>query len=217
MHFVNRIMTTIIKRITLGLGLLMVGSILLSSCTKNDESTIVLIGTEYYIDDILSVVPDSLQTRFFAAFGSVPKGPVPPKIEGEYVVARKVRVDSNLPGWSLQTVENNTFLRFSRQHNGVVTLNLNEVTESVTDTVFVCGNEQQFAAYYIEDLKHELGRIKRGVVIKGQKTEQGLSDFRFALVIMESEDYSNGQFPPNPVGTYYIYKDEDGLAESFDW
>lgn len=197
--------------------LLLASSVFWGSCTKNDDNTIVLIGTEYYIEDILSVVPDSLQTRFFADFGSIPEGPVPPKIEGEYVVARKVRVASNLPGWALETVEDNTYLRFTKQHNGIVTLNLNEVAESVTDTVFVCGNEQQFAVYYIEDLKHELGRIKRGVVIKGTKTAQGLSDFRFAQVIMESEDYSNGQFPPNPVGTYYIYKDEDGLAENFDW
>ncbi len=75
-------MTTIMKRIILGLWLLMFGSLLLSSCTKNDDNTIALIGTEYYIDDILSVIPDSLQTRFCAAFGNIPEGPVPPKIEG---------------------------------------------------------------------------------------------------------------------------------------
>ena len=205
------------KRLTLGLWLLMLGSLMMSSCTKNDESTIALIGTEYYIDDILSVIPDSLQTQFFAQFGSIPEGPVPPKIEGEYVVAPKVRVASNLPGWSLQAVEPNTYLRFTRQHNGIVTLNLNEISENVTDTVFVCGDGQNFAAYYIENMEYELGRVKRGVVIKGQKTEQGLSGFRFAQVIMETEDYSNGQYPPSPVGTYYIYKDEDGLAENFDW
>ena len=52
-----------IKQIILSLGLLVVGSMMLSSCTKNDDNTIALIGTEYYIDDILSVIPDSLQTR----------------------------------------------------------------------------------------------------------------------------------------------------------
>ena len=59
-----------IKQIILSLGLLVAGGMMLSSCTKNDENTIALIGTESYIDDILSVIPDSLQTRFFAEFGS---------------------------------------------------------------------------------------------------------------------------------------------------
>ena len=67
------------NRIILGLWLLLAGGIAMTSCTKNDTSTIVLIGTEYYIDDILSVIPDTLQSKFFAAFGSIPEGPVPPK------------------------------------------------------------------------------------------------------------------------------------------
>ena len=72
------------------------------SCTKNDDNTIALIGTEDYIDDILSLIPDSLQTRFLAEFGSIPEGFTPPKIEGSYVMDPKLRVSSNVDGWPLQ-------------------------------------------------------------------------------------------------------------------
>lgn len=218
-------MVMIKKGITLSLWLLMAGSMILSSCTKNDDNTIVLIGTEYYIDDILSVVPDTLQSKFFANFGSIPEGPVPPKIEGEYVVGPKVRVSSNVSGWPLQTTEPNVYLRFTGQHNGVVAMDLNEATESLTDTVFVCGNGNAFAVYFIEDKNYDMPmagntyhvHVKRGVIMKGKVTETGLSDFRYATIIMEAEDNSNGLIGQYPSGSYFIYKDGDGTAECFDW
>lgn len=199
------------------LGLLASIGLMLSSCTKNDETTIVPIGTEYYIDDILSAVPDSLQTQFFAAFGNVPAGAIPPKIEGSYVMDPKQRVASNLSGWPVNTIEPNVYLRFAKQHNGIVNMDLNETTETVTDTVFVCGSGDNFAVYFVEDKDYELGWMRRGVIMKGKVTDNGLADFRYATIVLETKDYSNGQFGLYPNGTYFIYKDGNGLAENLDW
>ena len=207
------------------LCLLLVGGLALTSCTKNDDDTIVLIGTEYYIDDILSVIPDTLQARFFAAFDSIPKGPVPPKIEGSYVMDPKERVSSNVPVWPLQAHEPNLYMRFSNQHNGIVKMDLNETTETVTDTVFVCGNDNAFAVYFIENKQYEIpfngltyhARVKRGIVMKGQVTSEGLKDFRYATIIMEAEDDSNGLIGQYDNGSYFIYKDGDGIAKREDW
>ena len=211
--------------IILVLGLFVAGSMLLHSCTKNDDNTIVLIGTEYYVDDILSVIPDSLQTRFLADFGSIPAGYVPPKIEGSYVMDPKMRVSSNLPSWPLQAIEPNMYMRFSGQHNGIVTMDLNEATETVTDTVFVCGSGNAFAVYVIEEKAYEIvinnqtyhARMKRGVIMKGQVVADGLKDFRYATIIMETEDDSNGQIGQYGNGSYFIYRDGDGIAKNQDW
>ena len=215
------------RKIIFVLGLLMICGLALTCCTKNGENTIVLIGTEYYIDDILSVIPDSLQTSFSADFGSIPEGPVPPKIEGSYVVNPKQRVSSNLTEyeWPLQTVEPNMYMRFANQHNGIVKMDLNEATETVTDTVFVCGNGSAFAVYFIENKSYEIelggqtyhAKVKRGIVMKGQVIEDGLKDFRYATIIMNSEDDSNGLIAQYPQGSYFIYKDGDGLAKSEVW
>lgn len=207
------------------LGMLMMCGWALTCCTKNNDKTIVLIGTEYYIDDILSVVPDSLQTSFFAEFGSVPEGAVPPDVEGSYVMAPKQRVSSHGVVWPLQTVEPNMYLRFTNQHNGIVKMDLNEATETVTDTVFVGGVGNAFVVYFIEDKSYdiELGgqiyhaKVKRGIVMKGQVTEEGLKDFRYATIIMKSEDDSNGLIAQYPIGSYFIYKDGDGLAKREEW
>ena len=143
------------KRFVLSLWLLVIGGLFLISCTKNNDDTIVLVGDEYYIDNILSVIPDTLQTRFFAEFGSIPEGPIPPKIEGSFVMSPKQRVSSNV-AWPLQTVEPNMYLRFSNQHNGIAKMDLNEATETQTDTVFVCGNGNAFAVYFIENKSYEI-------------------------------------------------------------
>ena len=52
---------TLLKRFAI---LLFVPLSMLFSCTKNDSSTIILLGTESYVDDILDVIPDSLVNTF---------------------------------------------------------------------------------------------------------------------------------------------------------
>ena len=214
-----------IKRIIVGLALLFAAGLTFSSCTKNDENTIVLIGTEYYIDDILSVIPDTLQTKFHADFGSIHEGPVPPKIDGSYVVDPKQRVASNVADWPLQSVEPNVYLRFSGQHNGIAKMDFNETTETITDTVFVCGKDKYFTVYFIENKSFgiEVGNatyhvtMQRGVILKGQVTDNGIRDFRMATIIMKAEDDSNGLIEQYPNGSYFIYKDGNGIAERYDW
>lgn len=213
------------KCIIMGLSLLLAGGLALSSCTENEENTIVPIGTEYYIDDILSVIPDSLETRFLAEFGSIPEGPVPPKIEGSYKVNPKQRVGSNVAGWPLHPIEEDLLMRFSTQHNELITLTLKEATENFTDTVFVCGNGNGFAVYFIENLEYDLAldtvsyhvNMKRGVIMKGKMAADGIADFRYATIIMETSDNSHGLIEQYPNGSYFIYKDGDGKAENFDW
>ena len=213
------------NRIILSLWLLVAGGMALTSCTKNDTTTISLIGTEYSIDDILSVIPDSVEARFLADFGSIPDGPVPPKIEGSYMMNPKQRVSSNVAEWPLQAVEPNVYLRFSKQHNGIVTMDLNEATETMTDTVFVCGNGSAFTVYFIENKAYDDQvdnhtyhvRMKRGIVMKGAVSDRGLSNFRYATIIMETEDDSGGLIGQYENGSYFIYKDGDGTAENQEW
>ena len=142
-------------------------------------------------------------------------------------MAPKLRVSSNLTEyeWPLQTVEPNMYMRFANQHNGIVKMDLNEATETVTDTVFVCGNGSAFAVYFIENKSYEIelggqtyhAKVKRGIVMKGQVIEDGLKDFRYATIIMKSEDDSNGLIAQYPQGSYFIYKDGDGLANREVW
>lgn len=214
------------KRITriCALALIFFGMVF-ASCTKNDENTIVLIGEEPYIDDILTVIPDTLKPMFDAVFGSIPQGPVPPKIEGSFVVDPKQRVNSNVATWPLSVIEPNVYLRFSDQHNGVVAMDLNEATEQLTDTVFVMGRNQDFTIYFVEDKAYDVPfngqsfhvKVKRGVIMKGTMNDRGMANFAIASIIMEAVDDSGGLLGQYPPGSFFVYRDGNGLAETLDW
>lgn len=214
------------KRITkIGTLALIFFGMAFASCTKNDENTIVLIGEERYIDDILTVIPDTLKPMFDAVFGTIPQGPVPPKIEGSYVVDPKQRITSNVSTWPLTVIEPNVYLRFSDQHNGVVAMDLNEATEQLTDTVFVMGHHNEFTVYFVEDKAYDVPfngqsfhvKVKRGVIMKGTMNDYGMANYSIASIIMEAGDDSGGLLGQYPPGSFFVYRDGNGLAENFDW
>lgn len=214
------------KRITkIGTLALIFFGMVFASCTKNDENTIVLIGEERYIDDILTVIPDTLKPMFDVVFGSIPQGPVPPKIEGSFVVDPKQRVSSNVSVWPLTVIEPNLYLKFSDQHNGVVAMDLNEATEQLTDTVFVMGHNKDFTVYFVEDKSYDVPfneqsfhvRVKRGVIMKGTMNDYGMANFSIASIIMEAEDDSGGLLGQYAPGSFFVYRDGNGLAEYLDW
>ena len=206
--------------------ILSVVSIAFVSCTKNDATTIVPIGTESYINEIFSVIPNSTLHDFELAFGSVPQGYIPAKIDGDYTMAPKQRVASNVAGWPLNPInpEPNVSLRFSEQHNGVVRVDLAEASEQTTDTAFVMGTDNAFTVYFVENKNYEVPfagtafhvNMKRGVVLKGNVEDEGIRNLYFAVVIMEVNDDSDGLIPQYEPGSYFIYKDGDGMASRLD-
>ena len=188
------------------------------SCTKNDDTTIVPLGTESYIDEILGVIPDSTMQAFETAFGAVPRGYIPANVEGDYVIAPKERVASNVEGWMMNPdPELNVSLSFSEQHNGVVRVELSEAIEQLTDTAFVMGTGNAFTVYFVENKSYDVTldetfhvNMERGVIIKGNVNADGISNLYFAVVILKVEDDFGG-IVPHP-GSYFVYRDGNGLA-----
>ena len=209
------------KGVIYGFLILVISGIMLSSCIKeNNGKTIALIGDEYYVQDIDSVIPDSLQVKFEEMFQGIPTGAVPVDIvvpdtieEDAYVVHTNMLVKTNLWNVSSPVPYPDVYMRFSKQHNGIVVVEFAESTELRTDTAFVMGNDNDFTVYFTEnkDISADI-HVKRGVVMCGTKTSAGLSDFRMAIVVLKSK----GDQAPTP-GTYYYYKDGDGLAEMCVW
>lgn len=192
------------------------------SCTKNDDTTIVPVGPETYITDILQVIPDSTKHVFDSVFGIMPQGLVPPNIEGEYVISPKQRVASSIPNWPLNPADPELDVPFGfyDQLNGIVKVNLIEGQEQTTDTAFVKGAGNAFMTYFIENKSYNVEtsdatyhvKMKRGVVMKGYVGEDGIRDLYLAVVILSVEDDSNGVIPEYAPGTYFIYKDGNGMA-----
>ena len=203
------------KKILLGYIIALLTVVLsLQACTKNDDTTLILLGTEDYVKDILDAVPDTLRDTFEQRFGEIPQGYKPPKIEGDFVVAPKQRCYSNMANWPLGVVEPNMSLHFTNQHNRVVEIHLTEAQDMFTDTVYVAGYDNFFAVYYKEYksivIDGNEAIIERGVIIKGETCDEGMKDLYFANIIMNVYgDVSDDLVKP---GQFFIYRDGDGLA-----
>lgn len=188
------------------------------ACTKNEDTTLILLGTESYVEDILNAIPDTLRYAFEQRFGEIPQGYKPPKIEGNFVVAPKQRCFSNVATWPLDVVEPNMYLHFSDQHNSVVVFTLAEATNTFTDTVYVVGHDNKFAVYYQEVKEMTINKdnvmLKRGIIIKGEMCNEEIRNLYFANIVMDViGDY---EVPLVERGQFFIYKDGDGTARKED-
>ena len=194
---------------------LLVGcGIALSSCVKeNNGETIALIGTEYYVHDILKVIPQPLIHKFDSCFGPIPTGSIPDKIEGSYVIHPYTLFATNAFELTTPLDYRDVYMHVSKQHNGVAELEFGEATNHTTDTVYVMGNDKDFTLYFVEEKSTTLNvYVKRGIIICGTLTDAGIDSLRMASIIMDV-DGDEGL----SLGYYYIYKDGDFRADTCTW
>ena len=212
-----------IRKITGLVAAMALAVLLMTNCTKNEDSTIILLGEEQYIDEIINVIPDSL-IGVFTQYVKIHKGYIPPNIQGEYAFTPKERVYTNATTpWPLEVVERDVMLKFSEQHNRKATFLHYEQIRTETDTVYVIGHDSYFSVYYQENVLLDYGlyevKIKRGIIYSGRLMSDGIRNLFYASIIMDVDDESNGTgaYLTQPVGTFFIYKDGDGVAEKYDW
>lgn len=197
-------------------------SLLLLSCTKNDDTTVILLGEEAYIEKITDVIPDTLQHVFEEYFGTIPSGYIPPNVEGEYIISPKQRIFSNVPedNWPLDIIEPDINITMSRQHNRECILQLKEATETLTDTVYITGYDNLFTVYYTEEktLQHSGYEhyITRNVIFKGEMTDYGIKNLKIASIIVNADDNSHGNMIQYKRGDFFLYEDGDNLSEKIN-
>ncbi|MBE6346707.1 MAG: hypothetical protein E7067_05815 [Lentimicrobiaceae bacterium] len=197
-------------------------SLLLLSCTKNDDTTVILLGEEAYIEKITDVIPDTLQHVFEEYFGTNPSGYIPPNVEGEYIISPKQRIFSNVPedNWPLDIIEPDINITMSKQHNRECILQLKEATETLTDTVYITGYDNLFTVYYTEEktLQHSGYEhyITRNVIFKGEMTDYGIKNLKIASIIVNADDNSHGNMIQYKRGDFFLYEDGDNLSEKIN-
>lgn len=197
-------------------------SLLLLSCTKNDDTTVILLGEEAYIEKITDVIPDTLQHVFEEYFGTIPSGYIPPNVEGEYIISPKQRIFSNVPedNWPLDIIEPDINITMSKQHNRECILQLKEATETLTDTVYITGYDNLFTVYYTEEktLQHSGYEhyITRNVIFKGEMTDYGIKNLKIASIIVNADDNSHGNMIQYKRGDFFLYEDGDNLSEKIN-
>ena len=190
---------------------LVITASLLLSCTKNDESTIVLIGTEKYIPEISSIIPSQLIQNV----GTIYRGTYPPDIEGEYLASPYILTKSTVSYDIVGEVRDDRFIKFDHQHNGICTYDSKQSTEIAhCDTVYIMGDGSNFTVYFLENRTDATNntKSKTAVVMTGQVSGSGISNFKYGWMLLETND-------PNtvPVNSIRVFTDKDNLASRSNW
>ena len=231
------------KKNIFGIGLLMAFCLLVSSCTKEGSNgeTIVPIGEEYFDIEELFMEPevkasfDEVREKMGICHeGSILpyyKDLIPPKLEGSYLMNHTMLIESYMGNEHSQVAMPNVTMNFTHQHNSIATIEFMESSMTQkTDTVYIIGNSDGFTAYFIEKKEYDQPyngqtyhvKIKRGIIMSGSVTPNGLSGvtapeghtkFRYASIIMKWENDPPVGLPQYDPGTYFIYEEDDGLAE----
>lgn len=237
------------NKIIFGFWLWVAFGILLGSCTKESSNgeTIVPIGKEYFdVEELFSeddVKPafDTVMKKMGIRYtdvnqqDSIPayyEDLIPQKLVGSYIMDHTMLVGSNVGNTQFPVSMPEVTISFTSQHNSIASIEFTEssITQKI-DTVFIMGNDNfnGFSAYFIEKKEFDQPyngqtyrvKIKRGIIMCGSVTPDGLSGFeapiggsgfRFASIIMDWDDNSQGALPKYEPGTYLIYEEGDGLA-----
>ena len=228
------------KRIIFGFWILMTIGFMSSSCTKegSEGKTIIPIGEEKIdVEELFSEVKPSFdEVRIKLgivdqqnATPSCYEDLIPPKLEGSYVMNQTMLVESNMENTQIPASMSDVTMSFMGQHNSIAVIEFTEssITQK-TDSVYIIGNDNGFAAYFIENKEYDQAyncqtyhvKIKRGVIMCGSVTGAGLSGvtdghakFRYASIILKWENDPAVGLPQFEPGTYFIYEEGDGVAE----
>lgn len=148
----------------------------------------------------------------------MPEGYIPADVEGDYVVSPKKRVKSNYAYWPHSVTEPDFKFSFSSQHNGICGYYIDEAgSQHSIDTIYVRGYRKSFTAYFIEEKTVQQQdfntHIKRAVLVAGIISDKGIKNMCYFTVVLDASNDSEGAIGYLPKGTYFIYKDGNGLAE----
>lgn len=211
---------TAIKKLVFILAIAVNLVLSMTQCKKESTAgdSIILLGTENYVKKLTEIIPEGWQNDFFTYYGDMPQGYIPPNIEGEYVISPKQFIYSNFIDLSDDL---DMHLKVTDQHNRVAVVEFHEGETLHTDTAYIMGSGQNFSLYFEEErtmnFYGSLSSVKRLVLITGEKKPEGIKYLRFGSMILDVHESGNpfiGNFVP---GWFFIYKDQDGLAENCHW
>ncbi|MDD4141545.1 MAG: hypothetical protein PHR20_01960 [Bacteroidales bacterium] len=200
-----------IKKPLVILGIII--SVLCCSCSKNNDTTIILLGTESYIPTVREVIPSSLINKV----GVINEGTVPPKIEGEYIISPYILKSSTVWYDVVGEVRADRYLRFTAQHNGICGYDTRQYSESAhCDTVYISGSGSAFSVYFIEHRTDTVNgtTAEIAVLISGNVSATGITNLIYGWMLRDKYDPNGIMLPRNSIR---VFEDEDGLASRETW
>ena len=191
-------------------GMLVLTTILFSSCLKEGDETIVLPLPDGKIP--YSVIPERLQDSLLRHGFTIHEGIEPPTIEGRYVSSP---TGLQYASDNYSNAFHNIYMTFARQNErGLV--NYTELQDTLAEgasiAANVIGNGNNFSMYcyqILSDTATHKWSCKTATVVSGTLTPTGIGNCQYTFIMLDKEDAENRLAP---VGTFRIFHDTDLLA-----
>lgn len=196
----------------------LVALLLLSSCLKEDNTTI-LLNDPQDIPFITDYLPSDLLNQFGEE--NVHFGDQPPIIDMEFVsIHEYVSVTTTAPSYppsgTVSPVSH--YHKINQQYLQIAeyfSKSSEETYCNVISPVYLIGHDNDFTVYYHESPQTE-GAPEHAVLFSGTLTVYGVKDFLYGYKILKYND-SIVPVTAYPANTIFIFKDRDGLAEKCNW
>ena len=176
-------------------------------------------NTEDKIDDVL---PDDLQDKI-EPYINIYKGTNPPNIEGTVYLDPMTCVyceDQGHGGYNPGDIVNSLYIKFSNQNMTYNTIDVESKSKSGSQTetgkgAFISGTGNNFSAFFNTTGVSSGISTKTALVISGTKTSNGISNLRYAFVMVEKGPDPSGILMKE--GVFRVFKDGDGFSEYTTW
>lgn len=178
---------------------------------KDNNNTVNTIPSYVIPDEIYSDVEEYFDIYF---------GNNIPNIDGQYVSSPHVLVyqsDSNTPDSLIFYSDRYVgFMRSGSQMNFYAKQYDPEQGKDIEEIYYnvkISGDNDCFTCYYVVDGYPNGYYAQQSFLFSGKKTEQGIEDFRTAVILLETSGHPN--LPPK--NTFRVLKDNDGIAYADNW
>ena len=166
------------------------------------------------INDSVTMV-DSLLYEAVTAHINIYIGENPPAIYGQFLSHPHILIHSTFSQDTIGSQYSDRYIAFERNGDKVNFYGKQGDYEEVYRDLYVIGEGENFTCYYITEGYPNGLYAKQSTIFSGNWTESlgGLGDFQVAVLLLETSGNPNLE----PVNTYRILGDGDGLAEDEAW
>ena len=190
----------------------------LPSCLKEGNETILVNDpqdipfiTEYLPEDLLNLFGE--ENVFF--------GDQPPIVDMEFKSMHEYVATNLQPPYAPPVGTISPIMHYHKinlhylQIADYISMTSEENYCKVISPVYLTGRGNDFTVYYHESPQTE-GHPEHAVLFSGTLIHAGIRNFRYGYKILK---YNDSIVPPTvyPANSIFIFKDHDGLAETFTW
>lgn len=199
------------RKLKLNLPILLLASIALVSCLKETNETIALpeIGTA------TNVIPEEILNKFENKM-DLYEGTNPPDISGCYLMAPSKLYYATDADKVPSNVNDIQFLFYNKKGNTYEFKKRENNSEGYSPLVTVIGSGNNFTAYFTDKQtwSNDESWAIMSTLISGTKTANGISNIRYAFIMLDAYDPHNKIMAENEFRIFY---DGTELASNSTW